>query len=81
MLLNGNANLDHGTEPLLITAEDVAKLLSVSVRSVWRLRSAGRIPQPLQIGGAVRWRWQQMQDWIADGCPPPSSRDNGARRN
>ena len=40
---------------LLLTVQQVAKLLQVSPRSVWRLRSAGEIPEPVKIGGMSRW--------------------------
>jgi len=53
----------------LITAESLARLLSLSTRTVWRLRSAGKLPRPVQIGGAVRWRDSDIAEWIRLGCP------------
>jgi predicted DNA-binding transcriptional regulator AlpA len=52
----------------LITAADVAAMLKVSVRTLWRLRSAGQIPEPVRLGGAVRWRLDEIKKWIAGGC-------------
>jgi excisionase family DNA binding protein len=40
----------------LLTAKDVAELLRISVRTVWRLVSTGAIPGPIKIGAATRWR-------------------------
>lgn len=54
----------------LITAAELAKLLNVSTRTLWRLRSAGQLPQPVRLGGAVRWRIEEVKNWIAAGCPP-----------
>lgn len=59
-------------EPLLATASQVAKLLQISTRTLWRLLSGGKVPEPLRIGGAVRWRLDEMKHWIAVGCPEPS---------
>ena len=61
-------------EPLLITAEEFAGLAEISVRTLWRMGSAGQIPQPVRFGRTVRWRLAEVKSWIADGCPPPVSR-------
>ncbi len=58
--------------PTLITAAELAQMMQISVRTLWRLRSAGQIPQPLRIGGNTRWRLDEVHQWIADGCPPPN---------
>ena len=60
-------------EPLLISVRDLAKILKVSPRSVWRLLSAGQIVPPVRIGGSVRWRYQEVAEWIESGCPSVSS--------
>lgn len=43
------------TEDRLLTVRDVAQLLAMSTRNIWRLKSAGRLPPAIKIGGAVRW--------------------------
>lgn len=55
---------------MLLTARQVADLLQLSVRSVWRLRSAGALPHEIRIGAAVRWRRDEISRWIDKGCPP-----------
>ncbi len=55
--------------PEFLTVEQFAKLLQVSKRTVWRLQSAGQVPQPIQIGGGVRWRMEDVKNWIDRGCP------------
>jgi len=58
--------------PLLLTASDVAGLLAVSLRTVRRLDMTGRLPAPLLIGRAVRWRRAEITSWLAAGAPPRS---------
>ncbi|NLN94401.1 MAG: helix-turn-helix domain-containing protein [Candidatus Hydrogenedens sp.] len=41
------------TETKLLTAVQVAELLGVAKRTVWRLRDSGAIPAPVRLGGAV----------------------------
>lgn len=53
----------------LIAADQLATMLDVSTRTVWRLLSTGRIVQPIRIGGSVRWRLDEVREWIAKGCP------------
>ncbi len=67
-------------EVLLVAADEVARMLNVSVRSIWRLNSARLIPPPVRIGGTVRWRQDEIRNWIAEGCPPQQARENGSRR-
>jgi predicted DNA-binding transcriptional regulator AlpA len=55
--------------PVLIGAESVGQLIELSGRTVRRYRSMGKLPAPLKVGGAVRWRRQEILDWIAAGCP------------
>ncbi|MBL8826453.1 MAG: helix-turn-helix domain-containing protein [Planctomycetaceae bacterium] len=55
--------------PLLVPAGDVAKMLEVSERTVWRLLSGGQLVHPVRLGGSVRWRVEDVKRWIADGCP------------
>jgi predicted DNA-binding transcriptional regulator AlpA len=56
-------------EPLLITAREVAGLTQKSVRSIWRDNAAKRLPRPLRLGGSVRWRRDEILEWVAGGCP------------
>ncbi len=62
------------TTPILISAEELAKLMQVSERTLWRLLSAGKVPQPVRIGRNTRWRYAEVCEWIEKGCPRPPSR-------
>jgi excisionase family DNA binding protein len=54
----------------LIPAQSVAGMLGCSVRTVHRLRDAGKMPAPVQISGRlVRWRRADVEAWISAGCP------------
>ena len=66
--------IDITETPALITAVDFATMLKVSVRTLWRLRSAGQVPEPVRLGGAVRWRLDEVRNWIARGCEMSSDR-------
>jgi predicted DNA-binding transcriptional regulator AlpA len=57
--------------PLLLAAGQAAAVCAVSVASWHRMVSAGRCPAPLRLSpGCVRWRAEELRDWIAAGCPP-----------
>ena len=54
---------------VLIPVEEVASMLGVSERTLWRLLSAGKVPEPLRIGRSTRWRSAEIREWIERGCP------------
>jgi len=56
-------------ELMAISAKRLAKMLDVSLRQIWRLKSAGKLPKPLRIGGSVRWNRQEIVNWFEAGCP------------
>ena len=62
-------NHQAGDVPALIGTRAVAALLGRSVRSIRRDHAAGRLPRPVRLGGAVRWRRAEVLGWIAAGCP------------
>jgi predicted DNA-binding transcriptional regulator AlpA len=73
------ADISADSEPLLVTAKVVARLLNVSTRSLWRMKSAGNIPSPVRVGSAVRWRIDEIKAWIAAGCPKQAPDHHGGR--
>lgn len=48
----------------MIDAGEVATILKVSTRTVWRLVSADELPQPIRFGGNVRWQLADIEAWI-----------------
>lgn len=64
----------------LLDVTALAELLQCSVRSVYRLADAGRMPAPLKIGRLNRWLLADIVDWLNRGCPAVrSTRKGGAR--
>ncbi|WP_437186684.1 helix-turn-helix transcriptional regulator [Planctomicrobium sp. SH668] len=55
--------------PPLLTVDDLAAVLKVSKRTIWRMRSCCQLPKPVKVGGGVRWRKSDIDAWIAQGCP------------
>ena len=55
----------------LITANQLADLLNISERTLYRLKSTGAIPKPISLGGSVRWSLTVIRTWIEQGCPKP----------
>jgi prophage regulatory protein len=53
----------------LLTAKALGEMLSLSKRQVSRLNSCGRIPAPVRIGGSIRWRESDIEQWLSMGCP------------
>ena len=58
-----------GTPSILVSARTLAKRLGISVRTLWRLRTSGKLPHPIRLGGAIRWRAAEIDAWIDAGCP------------
>jgi len=53
----------------LLNVRGVAQLLAVSTRQVWRLHAQGLLPEPVRIGGSVRWRREDLAAWLNARCP------------
>jgi predicted DNA-binding transcriptional regulator AlpA len=55
-------------ESVLVSAAELAGLLSISLRSVWRMRKDGRLPPPLRLGRqTLRWDRREIMEMIATG--------------
>lgn len=60
----------------LMTAGTVGERLALSKRQIFRLNSSGRIPTPVRIGGSVRWRHSDIEQWIDIDCPDRKTFEN-----
>lgn len=67
-------------EAMLIGADSLARRLDISVRTLWRLRSSGRLPRPVKLGGSIRWRAAEISAWVAAGCPLAAEWEKRRRR-
>jgi len=54
----------------LMNVKQLAAILNISPRRIWAMRSSGQMPLPVKLGGSIRWKKQEMLDWIQEGCPP-----------
>lgn len=49
----------------LLTIKDLAELLRVSVRKLYREKAAGKLPKEVRIGKkGVRWDPDDVRDWL-----------------
>jgi predicted DNA-binding transcriptional regulator AlpA len=53
---------DH--QPDLLSVSQIAERLGLSVRSVWRMSSAGNLPMPIAVSGRSLWRAPDVQAMI-----------------
>jgi len=58
------------TIPMLLDAREAARLLGLGRSTFYRLHTSGRVPSPVHLGGAVRWRREELEAWARAGCPP-----------
>jgi excisionase family DNA binding protein len=65
--------LEPASEALVVTREQVARLLAISKRTLDRMVTQGAFLPPIKVGKSVRWRIDELKAWIAAGCPLPSS--------
>ena len=63
----------------LLDVRQVAAMLGASVRHIYRLADAGKMPSPVRLGALVRWPRQAVLSWIAAGCPSVRSTKGGHR--
>ena len=49
---------------LLLSAKQLAHLLGVSVRTLWRMDAAGQIPLAGQLGCMKRWDSREIDRWL-----------------
>lgn len=64
---------------VLLRVEDVAALLGVSPRTVWRLRDGGHIPPPVRVGSLIRWRRASLMMWLDESTEPCCKGRKGGR--
>lgn len=60
---------DGASTPLLIDLKQLATLLSCGQSTLHRNRKADRLPAPIKLGGRTLWRVQEIEAWVAAGCP------------
>jgi excisionase family DNA binding protein len=71
-------SLDGRTKAL--TVSDVAELLNISERQVYKLAAENRIPS-FKIGGSVRFDPAEIAAWLRQKIAPASARPAESSRN
>jgi len=68
---HGSENCQCGApgQAIAVSAKHLAQMMGVSVRQIWRLNSAGRLPKPIHLGGSVRWNRGEILNWFEAQCP------------
>ncbi|MBX9653768.1 helix-turn-helix domain-containing protein [bacterium] len=66
-----SSNMGSEVPSALMTMRDLGQMLNLSARSVRRLRRANLLPEPVKLGGTIRWRREVIDQWIRHGCLPP----------
>lgn len=67
-MLHLKLNDEHKATHLL-TRDDLCQRLKISKRTVSRLMSTGKLPAAVRLGHSVRWRSEDIDEWIGRGCP------------
>ncbi len=56
-----NINLDENS---LLTFYELSKVVKVSVRTLYRWIDSEIIPPPIKLGGSLRWKREEIQNWL-----------------
>jgi hypothetical protein len=64
----------------LLTEEDVAKHLQVSLAALRRWRVEGRGPRFIKVSALVRYRPEELEDWLASQPAGGSIESPGGRK-
>ena len=57
------------SSPLVVNAEQLAKLLGVSKRHICRMDASGKLPAAVRLGWAKRWSLDSIRQWVDAGSP------------
>jgi len=70
---------DQTTGRRLGDVKKVAAKCDCSTRHIYRRVDLGAMPAPRRIGRLVRWDMDEIDRWIADGCPNVRNMTKGGR--
>ncbi len=63
----------------LLDVSQVATILSVSERTIYRMADSGAMPRPRHLNSLVRWSRQEVEAWVKAGCPSCRHGKGGVR--
>jgi excisionase family DNA binding protein len=58
------------SRPLLLDVKEVAHLLCLGERTVWRLSSGGVLPKPMSVGRSKRWHRRAIEEFVSQTGQP-----------
>ena len=61
--------LENHDVNVLLSASELAQLLSVSLRHIRKMNTEGKLPKPIYLGHSVRWSLKDIESWISAGAP------------
>jgi predicted DNA-binding transcriptional regulator AlpA len=64
----------------LVTQDDLCRRYDITQPTLWRWRKAGRLPAPVLVGTAVRWKPSALERWETEGRPVVSPSLDEARK-
>jgi len=65
------------SETLATDAAGVARMLDVSVRTVWSMEARGALPPPaVRSGRVIRWSVEDIKKWLLLGGPSAEKFEN-----
>ena len=62
-------NQNSSSPSIAISAKELAQMLGVSLRQIWRLNATAKLPKNLRLGGSVKWSRAEITHWFEAGCP------------
>ena len=66
---------------MLLSAKQVAVMLSISVRTLYRLKDLGVLPSSKKLGTTLaRWNRAEVEQWVRDGMPSCRTASKGGAR-
>ncbi len=61
-----SSKIDPSPQPDLLTPSEVARRLSVAVRTLWRMVARGEVPPPIRYNSRlVRWRRADIEAYVS----------------
>ncbi len=69
--------MDNKTDILtqgMMDVKEMARFLHISIVTLYKLISLGRVPAPVKLGRRTLWPVENVKAWVAEGCPQPQEK-------
>jgi len=61
--------IDLRPQPLLVGADEAARICGIGRTLFYDLKSAGRLPKPINLGKRRLWKVEELNAWTTARCP------------